>query len=96
VFRRRGRLDRWGALGFLTDDVWRLPPRPVSSEADLLRAGVMVDKLRSSVRQQLNGYVTDLNSVVGVMPIDATREVEALRRTIMGDLHLVDPLAWQG
>lgn len=91
-YRRRGRDDRWGAIGFLTEDVWALPRKPDCTDTDIVAAGVRVDKLRSSVRQQLNGYVTDLNSVVGVAPIDADEEVQGLRQAILTRFALPDPL----
>lgn len=44
----------------------------------------------SCLRQQIRGYVSDLNSVVGVMPVDAEEDVRRvqrrLERSIPGDI----------
>jgi hypothetical protein len=41
----------------------------------MIAAGVQPDGIRSAIRQQLNGYVVHLSSVVGVQPIDGERDV---------------------
>jgi hypothetical protein len=51
--------------------------RPAQLE-DLARAGVTLDRIRSALRQQIRGYVSDLDSVIGVYPIDAEDEVRAV------------------
>jgi hypothetical protein len=74
------------ALGYTMGLRWEhascLPPKPPATDSDLIAAGVRPDRIRSCVRQQLNGYVIDLSSVVGVQPIDAEEEVAAVRQWI--------------
>ena len=41
-----------------------------------------LDRRRSAIRQQVNGYVIDLNAVVGVMPAEADNEVADLTARI--------------
>lgn len=64
--------------GFRVENVNNLPPRKEASEGDLLRAGVRPDKTKSCLRQQINGYLLDLNSVSGVQAIDAQKEINEL------------------
>jgi hypothetical protein len=66
-------------MGFRCEHAELLLPKPPATDGDLLAAGVRPDRIRSCVRQQLNGYVIDLSSVVGVQPIDAEEEVVAFR-----------------
>jgi len=54
------------------------PPKPDTTIEEILAAGVTPDRILSCVRQQMNGYVMDLNSVVGVMPVDAEDEIATL------------------
>ena len=68
-------VDEAGMVGIFTEDVTRLPEKQDASEEDVMACGVQVDRIKSCVRQQLNGYVVDLNSVVGVVPVDADDEV---------------------
>lgn len=64
--------------GFVSQDATALPPGPGATEGAIIAAGVVPDRIRSCIREQINGYVTDLNSVVGVMPIDAEAEIATL------------------
>jgi hypothetical protein len=57
--------------GYEVQSAFDLPTKVDCTEAECVAAGVTPDKIKSCVRQQLNGYVTDLNSVVGVMPVGA-------------------------
>ncbi len=59
---------------FVENLLYRFPKRETTT-ADLARAGVAPDRINSCLRQQIRGYVSDLNSVVGVMPIDAENDV---------------------
>ncbi len=70
--------DTAGAWGLLTEDASKLPTRQPPTEAEMLDAGVAPDSIRSCVRQPVNGYIIDLNSVLGVEPIDAKAEIETL------------------
>lgn len=49
---------------------------------ELEQANVLPDKSLSCLRQQINGYVSDLNSVVGVMPVGLDLEIEAVYKAI--------------
>jgi hypothetical protein len=68
--------------GIVVGNANTLPPKPEATDEDCTAAGVTVDRLRSCVRQQINGYVTDLNSVVGVMPVDAEQDIDSLVKNI--------------
>lgn len=73
------RVEPGGTLGLLLDDVMRMPRRPPAEEAEMRQAGVEPDPRRLSLKQQLRGYVIDLNSVRGVMPVDAEDEVRRVK-----------------
>jgi hypothetical protein len=75
------------AVGLMIEDAAAKPPKPPATEAQLLAAGVRPDRLRSAVRQQVNGYVVDLNSVVGVVPVDADAEITAVKAQILAAAH---------
>lgn len=62
--------------GIIVDDLQAYPRKHDTTQEEMLAAGVAPDRLMSAIRQQINGYVSDLNSVVGVMPIDAEDEIE--------------------
>jgi hypothetical protein len=64
--------------GILIQNVDELPPRPPVTRGEMIDCGVMPDRIESSLRQQLRGYVIDLNSVCGVMPLDAEGEIEQM------------------
>lgn len=70
------------SAGFLSEDVWRLPAKPPASAAEFHGAGVTLDSLGSALRQQVNGYVIDLNAAVGVVPTDAEDDVAGLEAII--------------
>jgi hypothetical protein len=80
--RDGARIDKGFAAGFLSEDVLRLPPKPPAGEQEFLAAGVSLDRLGSAIRQQVNGYVVDLNAAVGVIPTGAEDEVAALEARI--------------
>ena len=68
--------------GILIEDIHKLPPKANATEEQILAAGVTLDGIKSCVRQQINGYVSDLNSVIGVMPVDAEDEIEAILKQL--------------
>jgi hypothetical protein len=70
--------DSSETAGIIIGDIRKLPPKADATEEQIIAAGVTIDGIRSCVRQQIHGYVSDLNSVVGVMPVDAEREIEAM------------------
>jgi hypothetical protein len=61
--------------GIMIENILNLAPKKNATEENIVAAGVMPDRLKSCIRQQINGYVSDLNSVVGVMPLDAEQEI---------------------
>lgn len=65
------------SFGILVDDLHRYPRRQPVTLKQLESAGVAPDRSASCLRQQIRGYVSDLNAVVGVMPLDAEDEVLA-------------------
>lgn len=78
--------ERAEAVGILMENVYDLPKKNDALEEEILAAGVVLDRIRSCLRQQINGYVSDLNSVVRVMPFNAEDEVAEIRDFI--DLQL--------
>lgn len=72
-----GETDSKGAWGIVTEDVTLLPKKQDTTEEEVIRAGVQPDRIKSCIRQQLNGYVIDLNSVVGAMPLAADQAPSA-------------------
>lgn len=64
--------------GIMIEDINTLPAKPDATEAEILATGVTLDGINSCVRQQIRGYVSDLNSVLGVMPVAAEQEIEAI------------------
>ncbi|MFW6028377.1 MAG: hypothetical protein ACOC9Q_02510 [bacterium] len=81
-FRDGRRDDRSFAAGFRIENAALKPPRPAATQSQLIEAGVRPDQINSAVRQQVNGYVVDLNSVVGVVPVEAEAEVSAVEAQI--------------
>jgi len=61
--------------GIIVDNVSNYPPKMPATVEDLLSCGVVPDRIESCIRQQIRGYVTDLNSVVGVQLVDAESDV---------------------
>ncbi|HSF96149.1 MAG TPA: hypothetical protein VLA52_14080 [Thermohalobaculum sp.] len=81
-YRDGARLDQSFAAGFLSEDVLTLPTKPPATMEQFLAAGVAIDRIGSAVRQQVNGYVIDLNAAIGVTPLDAEDEVAELAARI--------------
>ncbi|SSC67602.1 hypothetical protein [Ciceribacter selenitireducens] len=74
-------------VGLKIGDARLLPPRDPVTQEEMIAAGVQPDRYLSCVRQTINGYVSDLCSVVGVVPIDAEDEVRELAEHIDGLLN---------
>jgi hypothetical protein len=51
------------------------PPKAPTTEEELRAAGIVPDGGRATLREQINGYVSDINSLQGAMPLDAEEEV---------------------
>lgn len=73
--------------GLKIGDARLLPPRDPVTQEEMIAAGVRPDRYLSCVRQTINGYVSDLCSVVGVVPIDAEDEVREMTEHIDGLLN---------
>jgi hypothetical protein len=90
TFERR--IDPFGAIGVRLENVHGLPAKPPATEEEVRAAGVRPDKIRSCLRQQVNGYVVDLNSVVGVVPVDGEPEVTEIEARIRGLIPVDCPM----
>ncbi len=66
------------SVGMYITNVHRLKRRERVTESEFKQAGVLLDKLGSSLREQIRGYVSDLNSVVGSRPAGHETEIAAL------------------
>ena len=66
------------SAGTYVADLRRYPPKAPTTEEQVRAAGVIPDARRACVREQINGYVSDLNAVRGAMPEDAEEEVASL------------------
>ncbi len=79
----RDQREQGPTCGLLTQNVYSLPRKLPCRIEQVRQAGVIPDRIKSCVRQQLRGYVTDVCSVVGCMPDDkeqAVNELEDLLR----------------
>lgn len=74
------------SVGLRMADVTKLPGKRNATEQEIVHAGVIPDPTLSCIRQQTNGYVVDLSSVVGAMPVDAEREVCELEDYLISSL----------
>lgn len=74
-------------VGVMLADLTRYPRKRRTTEAQMIAAGVTPDKIRSALRQQIRGYVSDLNSVVGAMPIAGEQDVSLLEQELSAHLH---------
>lgn len=70
------------SAGVWIDNLETYAEKRKTTEKEMVRAGVAPDRTRSSLRQQIRGYISDLNSVVGVMPVNADGEVSRLETAL--------------
>lgn len=61
--------------GICIDNLETYPRKRNTTRREMLRSGVAPDRINSALRQQIRGYVSDLNSAVGVMPVNAGGEI---------------------
>lgn len=73
---------RGPAAGIVVDDLTTYPEKRSTTKRELSAAGVQLDRLGSAIRAQIRGYVSDLNSVVGVMPRNAAGEITVVEREL--------------
>ncbi|SEQ36331.1 hypothetical protein [Thalassovita taeanensis] len=64
--------------GYRVANLYSYPPKAPTTEDQLRAAGIVPDRSLATIREQINGYVSDLNSVNGAMPENAEAEVAAL------------------
>lgn len=69
--------------GLFIENLHNYPAKKPATEDCMLRAGVIPDRIRSCIRQQINGYVSDLNSVVGVTAKNSEYEIKRLERILL-------------
>lgn len=74
------------SAGFKIANLMAYVRRRQASPADLDAAGVSIDRIRSALRQQIRGYVSDLDSVVGVYPLGAEDEVRSVEARLAAAL----------
>jgi SAM-dependent methyltransferase len=70
------------SAGVCIDNLEAYAEKRKTTEREMVNAGVAPDRTRSSLRQQIRGYVSDLNSVVGVMPVNAAGEISRLETAL--------------
>jgi len=70
------------SAGTFVADLRRYPPKEPATEEQVRAAGVIPDGSRSAIREQIRGYVSDLNSARGAMPEDAEDEIAALTQRL--------------
>ncbi|GAD54655.1 hypothetical protein [Limimaricola cinnabarinus] len=61
--------------GLRLADLTKYPEKTPTTEAELRGAGILPDRSRASLREQIRGYVSDLNNLHGAMPEDGEAEV---------------------
>ncbi len=74
----RGGIGLGPSGGILSQNVYALPRKLPCKLEQIEAAGVIPDRILSCVRQQERGYVVDLCSVVGCLPVNAMADVERL------------------
>lgn len=67
------------SAGMILDNLFTYPRRRDVTETEFRKVGLIPDRYKSCIRQQICGYVSDFNAVFGVMPQGAETEVAALR-----------------
>ncbi|GHB44064.1 hypothetical protein GCM10007094_36620 [Pseudovibrio japonicus] len=72
--------------GIIIENLHRYPRKKTTAADEMKAAGVVPDQINSCIRQQIRGYVSDLNSVVGVMPQDAQVEIDLIKSELHGEV----------
>ena len=78
----------WTA-GYRVANLNDYPAKPPTTEAQLRDAGVIPDRSLASIREQINGYVSDLNALYGAMPEGGEAEVSAIEAALEAKLDAV-------
>ena len=69
--------------GLRLADLTKYPEKAPTTEAELRGAGIVPDRSRASLREQIRGYVSDLNNLHGAMPQDGAAEVAEVEAALM-------------
>lgn len=70
------------SFGIVVENLRDYPLKRPATLEQLEAAGVVPDRTFSCLRQQIRGYISDLNSVVGVKPVDAEAEVRQVQQQL--------------
>lgn len=68
--------------GYRVANLMTYPEKTPATEEEVRAAGVIPDGSKSCLREQIRGYVSDLNSVRGVMPDGGEDEVAAIEAAL--------------
>ncbi|MGR3500321.1 MAG: hypothetical protein ACU0E9_15690 [Limimaricola soesokkakensis] len=68
--------------GLRLADLTKYPEKTPATEAELRGAGIVPDRSRASLREQIRGYVSDLNNLHGAMPENGEAEVAAVEAAL--------------
>ncbi|MCP1169270.1 hypothetical protein [Limimaricola litoreus] len=68
--------------GLRLADLTKYPEKAPTTEAELRAAGIIPDRSRASLREQIRGYVSDLNNLHGAMPEEGEAEVAAVEAAL--------------
>lgn len=79
------------SFGIVVEDLGRYPRKRPATLEQLEAAGVVPDRTASCLRQQIRGYISDLNSVVGVRPVAAEAEVQRVQQALEHELSVRAP-----
>ena len=69
-------------FGIMVENLGQYPRKRPATLEQIEAAGVVPDRTSSCLRQQIRGYVSDLNSVVGVRPAAAEAEVQRVQQEL--------------
>lgn len=79
------------SFGIVVENLAHYPRKRPATLEQLEAAGVLPDRTASCLRQQIRGYVSDLNSVVGVKPVAAEAEVQRIQQELEHALSVRSP-----
>ncbi|WP_282024598.1 hypothetical protein [Limimaricola cinnabarinus] len=68
--------------GLRLADLTKYPEKAPTTEDELRAAGIVPDYSRASLREQIRGYVSDLNNLRGAMPEEGEAEVAAVEAAL--------------
>jgi hypothetical protein len=80
------------SFGIVVENLRDYPRKRPATLEQLEAAGVVPDRTSSCLRQQIRGYISDLNSVVGVKPVDAEVAVQQVQQQLEHVLSVRPPV----